>query len=112
MKNTLAAWIATSTLAIASPVLPAYAGIQDFRVHNLTTSSIVHLHISNSYGSGSEDWGPNVLNSSLPSGWSTYITFPSSTQNCYFDILAEFRNGVSQSYFRVNLCSVSDVYFP
>jgi len=99
-----------SALAASSMTLPAYAGIQDFRVHNRSSIPIASLKVSDSF----EDpyWGRNVLRQSLPGGYHTNIEFSNEVSNCYFDIQAEFSNGARLSYYHVNLCVVSDVYFP
>jgi hypothetical protein len=104
----LVAFLGTA-IAASSFTLPASAGIQDFRVYNRTSSPIVSLKVSSSY---QDTWGNNVLRQTLRSGYQTEIKFLNGIRNCHFDIKAEFSDGYQLSYYSVNLCAVSDVYFP
>jgi hypothetical protein len=111
LKQTLRNTIAIASLALPmtmSLVQPALAALQDFTVHNQTGRTMIGLWVSNS---GSNRWGDNVLDRTLPDNYRTRIVFPNGASHCMFDLAAKFSDGSSAQDYQVNLCRVSQYTF-
>jgi len=102
-------------LAVSVPALgllssAAQAGKSDFRVYNDTFATIEHLYVT---ASEENSWAKNILaDYSLPAGHNVQIVFgdPSEAQ-CFYDIRAEFSDGVVVEDFQVNVCEDSAYTF-
>ena len=102
---TLALAISTVSINLGS----AIAGRQDFMIRNETSTDIVRIYVSTS---NSNDWEEDVLGRDvLPAGSSTTINFSNSTQGCYHDIKAVFRDGDILERRDLNLCELRSYTF-
>ncbi len=113
----LAASVQKSVLGLAAavPVLAmlgstAEASKADFRVYNDTVAAIDHLYVT---PSDENSWAKNVLaDYSLPAGHNVQILFGDlSNERCYYDIRAEFDDGIVVEDFQVNVCEDSTYTF-
>ena len=100
------------TLAIATVTInlgSAIAGRQDFVVRNETGTDIVRLYVSTS---NTNDWEEDVLGRDvLEAGTYTKINFSNSTQGCYHDLKAVFRDGDVLERRDLNLCELGSYTF-
>lgn len=105
--GTVALVLAISTVSIN--LGSAIAGRQDFTVRNETSTDIVRIYVSTS---NSNDWEEDVLGSDvLAAGSSTKINFSNSTQGCYHDLKAVFRDGDVLERRDLNLCELRSYTF-
>lgn len=89
--------------------IPAFAGDQDFTLHNRTSKTLTSLYVS---PHSSDDWGDDVLGEdTLGPGESVDIKFPRSEDKCHWDVKGEFQGGGTAEVDDVDFCSVSDVNF-
>jgi hypothetical protein len=101
--------VALSLPAITTTFGSAIAGRQDFTVRNETSTDIVRIYVSTS---NTNDWEEDVLGQDvLAAGSSTRINFGSSTQGCYHDIKAVFRDGDVLERRDLNLCELRSYTF-
>jgi hypothetical protein len=104
----------TATLSLAISVVGintggATAGRQDFTVRNETSTDIVRIYVSTS---NTNDWEEDVLGKDiLEAGSSTKINFNNSTQGCYHDLKAVFRDGDVLERRDLNLCELRSYTF-
>ena len=88
----------------------AFAGIQDFFIHNKGKFAVYYIYISPDYSS---EWEEDVLGTDvLMPGESLEIEMIDYGNHCYFDILIEDSQGNQREYWDVDLCTVLDVEFP
>jgi hypothetical protein len=101
--------LAFSISAITTNFSSAIAGRQDFTVRNQTSTDIVRIYVSTS---NSNDWEEDVLGRDvLAAGSSTTINFSNSTQGCYHDLKAVFRDGDVLERRDLNLCELRSYTF-
>ena len=87
----------------------AFADERDFTLHNNSSVDIYYVYVS---PSSSNFWGGDVLGEDvLPSGDLVDITFDDPRTTCVWDIKAVARDSSEGYIYKVDLCSVSDVYF-
>jgi len=87
----------------------ASADQRDFTLHNNSSVDIYYVYVS---PSSSSFWGDDVLGEDvLPSGDTVDITFDDPRTACVWDVKAVSRGGSEGYVYKVDLCSVSDVYF-
>ena len=109
---TLLSKLAVATLMVSSLTVSslgaAYAGTQDFTLHNRNGSvSVVALYLAHTGRSG-EPWGENVLTRPVGPSASREIAFSNYRANdCMWDAKVVFSDGVVQQSDAVNLCRVS-----
>lgn len=103
MFKKFAAAIATVSLFAASP---AFAGKQDFRIHNETGQIVATLHVS---PSSETRWGPDLLpNDILEDGATALVTFDRH-EECLWDIRVTYADGSEDDWRQINLCETTDV---
>ena len=81
---------------------------RDFSIVNNTNTSLNALYIS---ASGSNDWGENVLDKSVPSGGSAQLHYTGNSSDCLFDIKGVFSDGVETDERQVDFCKVGKYTF-
>jgi len=87
----------------------AFADERDFTLHNNSSLDIYYVYVS---PSSSGFWGADVLGEDvLASGDQVDITFDDPRTTCVWDVKAVSGDGSEGYIYRVDLCSVSDVYF-
>jgi hypothetical protein len=97
----LALLFATATSALADE--------RDFTLHNDSSVDIYYVYLS---PSTSNFWGDDVLGEDvLPSGDQFDINFDDPRTTCVWDIKAVGHDGSEGYIYKVDLCSVADVYF-
>jgi hypothetical protein len=102
---------ATLCLALMEVVLltatPAFAGEQDFTLHNKTGVEIHALHIA---PHKSDEWGEDILGKdTLPDGESLDITFKRAEKAAHWDLRIEDEAGHSVEWESLNLIEISEV---
>lgn len=100
--------IALSLVALTAET--ALASKYDFTAYNDSGFSIVRLYVSESW---LDTWGYDLTGStSLPSGYSTGITFGNmSPYTCFYDFRAVFSNGSVIEDRAVNVCDRSGIRY-
>ena len=103
------------TTAAAAAVLvglsaPAFAGQQDFTLHNKTGKTITHVYVSEA---DNEEWEDDVLGvDALANGEETEISFEGYEDDiCKFDVKITIEGGKSWVVSDIDLCSLNDVVF-
>jgi hypothetical protein len=87
----------------------AFADERDFTLHNNSSIDIYYVYVS---PSSSNFWGDDVLGEDvLPSGNQVDITFDDPRTTCVWDVKAVANDGSEGYVYKVDLCSVTDVYF-
>ena len=87
----------------------AFADERDFTLHNNSSVDIYYVYVS---PSTSGFWGEDVLGKDvLPSGNEVDIQFDDPRVTCVWDIKAVAHDSSAGYVYKVDLCSVSDVYF-
>lgn len=81
---------------------------RDFSIVNNTSTTLDALYIS---ASGSNNWGENVLEKSLPSGDSAELHYTGNSSDCLFDIKGVFSDGVETEERQVDFCKVGTYTF-
>ena len=81
---------------------------RDFSVINQTSTTLEALYISTS---GSNNWGENVLDKSVPSGESAELHYTGNSSDCLFDIKGVFSDGVETDERQVDFCKVGTYTF-
>jgi hypothetical protein len=100
---------AVSISAMTFNLSAAVAGRQDFIVRNQTNTDIVRLYVSTS---NTNSWEEDVLDRDiLEAGTSSKIRFSNSTQGCYHDLKAVFRDGEVIERRDLNLCELNSYTF-
>jgi hypothetical protein len=95
--------------ALCATTTSALADERDFTLHNNSSVDIYYVYVS---PSSSRFWGDDVLGEDvLPSGDQVDITFDDPRTACVWDVKAVSRDGSEGYIYKVDLCSVSDVYF-
>ena len=103
---TLLVGVLTLLFATATSAL---ADERDFTLHNNSSVDISYVYLS---PSTSSFWGDDVLGEDvLPSGDEVDITFDDPRTTCVWDVKAVAHDGSEGYIYKVDLCSVSDVYF-
>lgn len=104
MKKLIAAASAAACLFTATL---AWAGEQDFIIHNRTGFTVVTLQVSES---GDDEWGPDILGMDvLETGESAEITFDRSEDACLWDIRVTYDDGDESDWRQVNLCETAEI---
>lgn len=83
-------------------------GDPTFDLVNAGSVSIFEVYVS---PSSINDWGRDVLGSSVISGGSRHRIRPAATSECVFDIKVVYRGGGAEERRRQNLCQVSSLTF-
>jgi len=87
--------------------MPAFAGEQDFTLHNKTGVEIHALHIS---PHKSDEWGDDILGQgTLENGKSLDIKFKRSEKSAHWDLKIEDEAGNSVQWEDLNLLEISEV---
>ncbi|HAA29200.1 MAG TPA: hypothetical protein DCE56_17735 [Cyanobacteria bacterium UBA8553] len=81
---------------------------RDFSIINNTSTALDALYIS---ASGSNNWGDNVLEKSIPSGDSADLHYTGNSSDCLFDIKGVFSDGVETDERQVDFCKVGTYTF-
>jgi hypothetical protein len=102
--------LVVAVLALLLTTAPsAFADERDFTLHNNSSVDIYYVYVS---PSSSNFWGDDVLSEDvLPSGDEVDITFDDPRTTCVWDIKAVAHDGSVGYIYKVDLCSISDVYF-
>jgi hypothetical protein len=100
---------AISTLG-ASLAKPVQAETSDFRIYNHSNSAIVRLYVSDS---NKDSWEQDILDANpIPANMNVQIAFAESNAHlCYYDIRAEFSDGVIVEDFAINTCTMEGYSF-
>lgn len=105
MKKLLAAWWGAWALATVS--ITAFAGKQDFVLHNETGVEIHELYVS---PSKSDDWEEDILGrDTLPSGESVDISFHRSEKARKWDLKIVDDDGGSVEWENLDLSTISEI---
>lgn len=94
-------------LAIGMCIAPALA--DSFTLHNKTSHEMVALYVS---PSSKNNWGPNVLSGTVPSGQDATFTWSKdASDECNWDVRGEYADGSHAEVDNVDFCKVTDVTF-
>jgi len=83
-------------------------GDPTFDLVNAGSASIFEVYVS---PSSINDWGRDVLGSSVISGGSRHRIRPAATGECVFDIKVVYRGGGAEERRRQNLCQIATLTF-
>ena len=104
MKKIVASLMAAVSLVSASV---AWAGQQDFQVHNHTGQAIMTLQVS---PSGDAEWGADILGVDVLAADETgVVTFDRDEEACLWDIKVTYEDGDVGDWRQVNLCETTDI---
>ena len=104
MKKLIAAAVAAASLFTATV---AWAGRQDFRIHNETGQAIINLYVS---PSSETNWGPDILGVEiLAAGEDGTITFDRDEEACLWDVKVNYQDGSVGDWRQINLCETTDI---
>lgn len=102
-KQTFAA--AAAVAMLAGFATPAFAGAQDFTVHNETGMELVELYVQ---ASSAEDWGDELLGDEpIENGGASEISFEGE-EECKFDIWVKDSKGGKWQVTGLDLCKIHD----
>lgn len=94
-------------LAVALCVSPAWA--DSFNIHNKTSHEMTALYVS---PSSKDTWGDNTLDGTIPAGQDGTFTWgKGSSDECNWDVKAEFADGSHAELQNVDFCTVTEVTF-
>lgn len=86
---------------------PAFAGEQDFTLHNQTGFEIHSLHVA---PHSSDEWGEDILGKdTLDNGETLDIKFHRTEKAAHWDLRIEDKNGKSFTWESLNLIEISEV---
>lgn len=91
-----------------SAPVTARGGDPTFVLVNAGSVSIFEVYVS---PSSINDWGRDVLGSSVISGGSRHQIRPAASGECVFDIKVVYRGGGAEERRRQNLCQISSLTF-
>lgn len=98
--------VALVTIALLG-TMAAFAGEQDFTVHNKTGVEIHKLHVSPHSG---DEWGDDILGQdTLSNGETLKIKFSRKEKAALWDLKIEDEKGNSLEWEKLNLLEISDV---
>lgn len=98
--------VALVTIALLG-AMAAFAGEQDFTVHNKTGVEIHKLHVSPHSG---DEWGDDILGQdTLSNGETLKIKFSRKEKAALWDLKIEDEKGNSLEWEKLNLLEISDV---
>lgn len=101
-------FVALALVAVSalSPV-NAFAGDQDFTLHNETGREIAEVYVSSA---ATSEWEEDVLtDDTLPDGSSVEISFDSGEEAELWDLKIVFSDGRSNVWKRLSLTEITDV---
>ena len=85
----------------------AWAGRQDFTLHNRTGYPIGEVYVSRAR---SRDWGEDMMGSgALDSGLAVKITFVAPPNVCRWDMKVRYSDGDEAIWNNLDLCAISEV---
>jgi hypothetical protein len=107
MRRSFLGTLAAGLLALGLPAAAQAQGRQDFSLANRTGYQINEIYVG---PSSSPNWGRDLLGRNvLPNGRNFDVRFPSTSQECQWDIKVVYEDGDESQFMRVNLCRVSTV---
>lgn len=103
MKRIGAAGIVLASLLLAGA--PAQAEDLDFKLINISSSSVVGVYLSHS---GTQDWEANLVpdGSVLPPGNEVDVTIADGRSTCSYDIRIEFQDGTELEEYEIDACEL------
>lgn len=96
--------VALAGLAVVAIASPAFAGKQDFTVHNKTGMTLKGIYVS---AASAKEWEDNMLDGALKNGEEVELTFDGYDE-CKFDLKAVDAAGKAWEVYGINLCEVSE----
>ncbi|MNS38765.1 hypothetical protein D3C72_710260 [compost metagenome] len=100
------AFAAAAAAVMLGTAPAAFAGEQDFTIHNKTGMEIVELYVE---ASSSEEWGDELLGEeALENGGSSEISFDGYEDECKFDIWLKDSKGGKWEVKGVDLCKIHE----
>ena len=100
------AFAAAAAAIVLGTAPAAFAGEQDFTIHNDTGMEIVELYVE---ASSAEEWGDEMLGGEhLEDGGSSEISFDGYEDECKFDIWLKDSKGGKWEVKGVDLCKIHD----
>jgi hypothetical protein len=96
-----------TAMAVAMCVAPAWA--DSFTLHNKTSHEMTELYVS---PTSKSSWGPNVLSGTVTAGDDgTFTWSKDASDECNWDVRAEFADGSYAEVTNVDFCTVNEVTF-
>ena len=96
-------------LLVSAIATAAYAGAQDFTIHNSTGQAVLTLNVS---PSDSNQWGPDILGVDvLGDGEDAEVSFDRNEDQCVWDIRVTYDDGDVNDERGINLCETTDITF-